>query len=69
MKSTDVSPVSPEVMAELREAAERAAKGIRDPEVMRQACEHMDHLSEEIRQKMGVQDIGVRIIREIRDAG
>jgi hypothetical protein len=54
-------------MAELQEAAERAARGIRDPEVMRRACESMDRISEEIRQKHGVLDIGVPAIRALRD--
>ena len=63
-----MNEIPPDVMADLQEAAERAAKGIHDPEVMRRACEHMDRLSEEIRQQMGVQDIGVQIIREMRDA-
>ncbi len=57
----------PDLMAELRRAAERAAKGDRDPEVMRRAAERMDLLREENRKKLGVQDIGVPIIREYRD--
>jgi len=60
--------IDPQVMADLEEAARYAASGLRDPEVMRQACEHMDLLSQEIRQKFGVQDIGVEIIREMRDS-
>lgn len=57
-----------EVMAELREAAKRAVSGIRDPEIMRKACEHMDQVREEIRERFGVQDLGVEIIREMRRA-
>jgi hypothetical protein len=57
----------PEVMAELQKAADRAAKGIRDPEIMRKARERMDRLREEIRHKHGVLDIGVPAIRELRD--
>ncbi len=59
-------PVSPEFVAEFQEAVRRAMAGIRDPEGMRRACEHMDRLREEIRQKHGVQDIGVQLIRELR---
>jgi hypothetical protein len=60
--------IPPEVVADLEEAARYAASGVRDPEVMRRACERMDRIREENRRKFGVQDIGVRIIREMRDA-
>jgi hypothetical protein len=59
--------IPPEVMAELQAVADKAAKGIRDPEAMKNACEHMDRLSEAIRQKHGVLDFGVPAIRELRD--
>lgn len=61
------SQISPKIMAELREAAEKAAKGIRDPEEMRKASAEMDHIREEIRQKHGILDIGVPAICEFRD--
>ena len=54
-------------MAELQAAADRAAKGIRDPQSMAKACERMDRLREEIRRKHGILDIGVPAIRELRD--
>jgi hypothetical protein len=44
-----------------------AATGVRDPEVMRQACEDMDRLREEIYQREGLLDIGVPAIRALRD--
>lgn len=56
-----------ELLAELQEAADRAARGIRDPEVMRQAAASMDRLREEIRKKHGLLDIAVPAIRELRD--
>jgi hypothetical protein len=56
-----------EVMRDLIESCRRAASGIRDPGIMRQACEHMDRLREQNRQRFGIQDIGVDIIREFRD--
>jgi hypothetical protein len=56
-----------EVMADLQVAADRAALGVRDPEEMREACDEMDRLREEIRQKHGLLDIGVPSIRELRD--
>jgi hypothetical protein len=67
MKTTDPSRLPPEVMAELEEAARRALSGARDPEVMRRACERMDRMSEEVRRKHGILDIGVPAIRELRD--
>ena len=68
--STTIEPelIPPEIMAELEEAARRAAAGIRDPDAMRQACERMDRLSEDVRRKHGVLDIGLPAIRELRDA-
>jgi hypothetical protein len=56
-----------EIMVELQAAAERAAKGFRDPETMLRACERMDRLREQIRRKHGVLDIGIPAIRELRD--
>ncbi len=57
----------PEVMGELQDAADRAAKGVRDPEAMRKSRERMDRLREEIRRKHGLLDIAVPAIRELRD--
>lgn len=62
------APIPPEVMAELRAAAEYAAKKVRDPEVMRKACERMDRMAEKNAKIHGVQDVGVDIIREMRDS-
>jgi hypothetical protein len=59
--------ISPEVMAQLQAAVDRAAKGIRDPEEMRKACERMDRTREAIRQRCGVMDFAVPTIRALRD--
>ena len=59
---------TPEVMAELQKLADDAAKGIRDPERMRQAAERMDRMREETYRKHGLLDIGLPAIRELRDA-
>jgi hypothetical protein len=59
--------IPPEMMAALQYAADQAAKGIRDPEVMRLACENMDRLRDEIFRKHGVLDIGVPAIRALRN--
>jgi hypothetical protein len=55
-------------MLDLQHAADRAAKGIRDPEAMRQARENIDRIREEIFAKHGILDIGLRAIRELRDS-
>jgi hypothetical protein len=68
MKSNETHTISPQLLAELQEAAAKAAQGIRDPEEMRKACEEMDRIREENRGKLGVCDVGVAIIREMRDA-
>ncbi len=67
MSTTFQSLIPPELLAEMQEAAERVAKGIRDPEARRKSAERMDRIREEIRQKHGVLDIGVPAIRELRD--
>lgn len=51
---------------ELQEAAEKAAKGIRDPEEARKAAAEVDCIREENRRRFGEQAIGVEIIREFR---
>ena len=55
------------LLAEMEVAARLAMTNVRDPEAMRRACEEMDRISEEIRRKHGVLDIGVPAIRELRD--
>jgi hypothetical protein len=57
----------PEVMAELREAAAYAAKGVRDPAVMKKACEDMDRLREKNAKLYPGPDVGVDLIREMRE--
>ena len=67
MNTVEQNVIAPELMAELQLAADRAAKGIRDPEAARLACERMDRRREENRRKFGEQDVAVQIIRELRD--
>ena len=61
------SSIPADVMAELQEAADRAAAGIRDPEAAERSRKRMDKMREEIRRKHGILDIGVSAIRELRD--
>ncbi|HQU46474.1 MAG TPA: hypothetical protein PK867_26950 [Pirellulales bacterium] len=58
----------PDVMAQMQEAADRAARGIRDPAAAKRACQSMDRISEEVRRRHGVLNIGLSAIREHRDA-
>jgi hypothetical protein len=67
MNTTEKTLIPPELMAELQAAAVYASKGVRDPEVMKQASERMDRMRGEIYRKHGLLDIGVPAIRELRD--
>jgi hypothetical protein len=60
--------ISAELMAELQEAADKLARGKRDPEAAKQAAQRMDRMREENRRLFGVQNIGVDIIRHMRDS-
>ena len=55
------------IMTELQEAADRAAKGIRDPEAMRKALRRLNATREEIRNRVGTLDVAVDLIRSARD--
>ena len=61
------SAIPPEILAKMQERAERAARGRRDPEDARRACERMDRMREELRQRVGETDIAVALVREARD--
>ncbi len=61
------SDIPDEVNAELREALDDLAKGIRRPEKMQAACDRMDRMREENRKLFGEQNIAVELIRETRD--
>jgi hypothetical protein len=63
----DSSQFTPDLIAELQAAIERAMKGIRDPEAMRSACESMDRTREEIFRRNGLLDFAVPTIRALRD--
>ena len=67
MNATEKMLIPPELMTELQAAAEYAAKGVRDPQVMKQASERMDRMRDEIYRQHGLLDIGVPAIRELRD--
>lgn len=62
------SVIPPEIMADLEEVARQAAGGVRDPDLVRRIHERAEKARRETLAKLGVQDIGVSIIREMRDA-
>jgi len=55
------------IMTELREAAERAGKKVRDRDTMRRACNRLDLAREELRKRVGILDVAVDLIRSGRD--
>jgi hypothetical protein len=70
MNATETAAgMPPDLAAEIQEALDDLAKGIRRPEKMRAACEHMDRLREENRQLFGEQNIAVELVRQTRDQG
>jgi hypothetical protein len=56
-----------EALKELQDAVDRLVKGERDAEVMRQACERMDQMREELRKRIGTVEIAVDLIRDARN--
>jgi len=60
-------PIPADLMAELRAATDRAARGVRDPEIMRRAAERMDRMREDLRRRIGDLDVAVDLVREGRD--
>src|SRR2546423_1080193 len=64
---TKTSGLPPDILAEMQEAAERTAKGLRDPEAAKRAREDTDRPREEIYRKHGVPVHGLPAIRELRD--
>ncbi len=62
-------PISTDVLADLEEVCRQSARGIvRDPELLRRVYERSGKAREETLRQLGVQDIGVQIIREIRES-
>jgi hypothetical protein len=53
--------------SELRAAAERAAQGIQDPEAAARARKRMDETRERLKKRLGVVNLVVPLLRELRD--
>ena len=68
MKTTEeMLAIPPEVKSALQEALANLAKGIRDPEAAKKAAARMDRMREETRKRVGVVNVAVDLIRELRD--
>jgi predicted TIM-barrel fold metal-dependent hydrolase len=68
MTTSDAGTDIPDdVKAELQEALDDLAKGIRRPEKMKTARAHMDRIREENRKLFREQNIAVELIRQTRD--
>ena len=65
--SETVAPIADDVRAELQEALDDLAKGIRRPEKMKAARAHMDQVREDNRKLFGEQNAAVELIRQTRD--
>lgn len=50
-----------------QQAAENASIGVRDREEMRKACERLDKAREATKQRVGVVNVAVDLIREVRE--
>lgn len=68
MNATEtIADIPSEIRVELQQTLADIAKGIRDPEKMKVASERMDRMRERNRELFGELDVGVDIIREMRD--
>ncbi len=65
--ATVEKPAVINVDPEVQVAIDRALKGVRDPDSMRQAAERMDRMREEMRARVGNVNLAVPLIRETRD--
>jgi len=63
----EINDIPPEILAQMDVAALKAMSPDRDPEAMKNACERMDRMREDIKKKHVILNIGVPAIRELRD--
>lgn len=68
--NAEIQPIGSQQMADLEEVCRLVSEGkrITDPELDRRIADRADAARAETLQHFGVQDIGVKIIREMRDA-
>jgi predicted DNA-binding antitoxin AbrB/MazE fold protein len=63
----DDTGVPPELWQEVSNSLQIALSNVRDPEVMRQAAERMDRMSQEVYEREGLLDIVMPLLREMRN--
>lgn len=70
MKIIDqISGLDPEAKVELQDACDRLANGMRTPpEQKRDAIANLNQMREEIRKRIGVQNLAVNLVRQSRDS-
>lgn len=64
--SIDAS-ISAAAMAAFQAAADRAARGVRDPEAAKKACDRMDRRREDLRRNIGTLNVAIDLIRSGRN--
>jgi hypothetical protein len=64
--STAAAKTSAE-QTELEDAVARLSSRRRDPQSVRRACERMDRVRDELRQRIGVVEMAVDLIRHVRN--
>ncbi len=70
MNKNEPTPIPPEILADLEEVCRQAASGrVTDPELLQRVRARAEAARQETLDRFGVQDIGVQIIREMRDDG
>ena len=65
--ATEHTPVSEQTAWQIALAQAVLPMSERDPELVRKACERMDEMREELRERIGTIDVAVELIREFRD--
>ena len=69
MDTSETTAIPADVMADLEVVCRQAAAGeIRDSQLLRRVQERAAKARQDILDRLGVQDVGVAIIREARDA-
>jgi hypothetical protein len=64
----NIHGILPQLCSELQQALDRLSKGLRDASAAQTSREHMNKMREDNRQRFGVLNIGVDIIREMRQS-
>jgi len=65
MSTEILAPADPK--RELEAVVANLGKGPRDLEEVRKACERMDRMREELRQRIGIVDAAVDLVRDARN--